>query len=257
MDDILAEVLGHIHLVRDDKQKLQKILDFILTEIYEEPEEKTLEIPEKYEKLLDPIAQSIDAGFVCFLNPDTLEIEEVPQKLLEDPDDYEMITGCGLDDMDLKHAMWEKCYTFEPLESYESFKIMEGFAGYIDDPVLQNKLFNALNRRHPFRNFNGVIHNSTFRESWFQFKQEWLENHVKQIIWAEENKITDDVPEHYNGLYDDNGNKIDPESVPVPSLCTICKKHQADDWEENILCLLNRHDQRNDDDFKCGMFEKI
>ena len=73
----------------------------------------------------------------------------------------------------------------------------------------------------------------------------------------EEDKIPNDFPEEINGFYNDDGTKIDPESVPVPNLCVICKSHLADDWEENMLCLLNRNDQRNDDDFKCGMFEKI
>ena len=61
----------------------------------------------------------------------------------------------------------------------------------------------------------------------------------------------------YNGFYNDDGTKIDPNSVPIPGLCIICKKYQADDWDENILCTLNRNDQRDSDDFKCGAFEKI
>jgi len=69
----------------------------------------------------------------------------------------------------------------------------------------------------------------------------------------------DDEPyfEEINGFYNDDGEKIDPELVPIPGLCVICKSHLADDWEENLLCLMNRYDQRNDDDFKCGAFEKI
>jgi hypothetical protein len=59
------------------------------------------------------------------------------------------------------------------------------------------------------------------------------------------------------GLFNDDGIRIDPDQVPVPSLCIICKQHLSDDEEENILCLLTRNDQRNDDGFECGMFEKI
>lgn len=64
-------------------------------------------------------------------------------------------------------------------------------------------------------------------------------------------------PEEINGFYDDDGNKVDPDSVAVPGLCVICKKYQIDDWDENLLCLMNRFDQRNDADFICGVFEKI
>jgi hypothetical protein len=64
-------------------------------------------------------------------------------------------------------------------------------------------------------------------------------------------------PEEINGFYDDNGNKIEPESVQVPGLCIVCKKYLLDDWDENLLCLMNRYDQRNDDSFECGAFQSI
>ena len=74
---------------------------------------------------------------------------------------------------------------------------------------------------------------------------------INDQSWPEE------FPEIFNGYYNDDGTKIDPESVPIPGLCIICKKYQSDDWEENMLCTLNRNDQRDEPDFKCGMFDKI
>ena len=59
------------------------------------------------------------------------------------------------------------------------------------------------------------------------------------------------------GFFNDDGTPIDPDSVPIPGLCVICKKYMDDDPEENFLCMLNRNDQRNDPDFQCGVFEKI
>jgi hypothetical protein len=68
----------------------------------------------------------------------------------------------------------------------------------------------------------------------------------------------DDLPyaEDINGFYDDNGNKIDLNTIPVPPLCTICKNNHVDDWHENLLCLMNRNDQRNKKEFVCGAFQK-
>lgn len=63
--------------------------------------------------------------------------------------------------------------------------------------------------------------------------------------------------EMINGFYDDDGNKIDPNSVTIPGLCVICMQYQLDDPEENLLCLMNRYDQRNETDFTCGAFEKL
>jgi hypothetical protein len=60
----------------------------------------------------------------------------------------------------------------------------------------------------------------------------------------------------YNGFYDDDGNKIDPMTVKKPGLCLLCKHNESTDQMENILCLMNRYDQRDCDDFECGAFEK-
>ena len=56
-------------------------------------------------------------------------------------------------------------------------------------------------------------------------------------------------------LFDDNGKEINPDLMPKPDLCLICKKQ--DNTEEEILCALNRIDQRNDNEFKCFAFENI
>lgn len=60
----------------------------------------------------------------------------------------------------------------------------------------------------------------------------------------------------FNGIYDDDGNKINPNLFPTPGLCITCKSYDVGDWEENVLCNLNRHDQRNITDFKCGAYVK-
>jgi hypothetical protein len=57
--------------------------------------------------------------------------------------------------------------------------------------------------------------------------------------------------------FNDDGTKIDPESVPVTGLYIICRKYQIDDWDENLLCMMNRNDQRDEPNFECGAFEKI
>lgn len=182
-DKLLDEILGILRLVREDRDKLQKILTFMEEEIYEEPEEEEIEIPEKYKEIVPKIADSIDAGFVCFLNPDTLEMEEIPKLFMEDQFEEEEEEEEESDEtMDSKHYDWQNCITFEPLESSESFKIMEHFTDQLPDEKLQNKLINALNHRRPFANFKFVIDGSSYRQNWFDFKQRWLERHVKELL---------------------------------------------------------------------------
>jgi len=81
-----------LYTVKEDKAKLTKILTFLETEIYENPDqEEEIQVPEKFQKVVTEIAENIDAGITCFLNLDTLEMEEIHENELElyydDPDD--------------------------------------------------------------------------------------------------------------------------------------------------------------------------
>lgn len=180
---LLNKILPILHSVKDKEDKLRQILDFLNEEIYEEQEEEILQIPEEFEKLLKPIAGSIDAGMNCYLNPKSLEIEEVPALLVNDPHEYKMLTGFGTEDEELKHQNWDKCYVFEPLKSNESFRIMEAFAENMEDRKFREQLFYALNNRKPFANFKWKIDNSPYRQDWFDFKQKWLEGYVREELY--------------------------------------------------------------------------
>jgi hypothetical protein len=47
---LMEQILPVLYTVKEDEEKLQKILDFLLAEIYEEPQEE--EISEKYRKVV-------------------------------------------------------------------------------------------------------------------------------------------------------------------------------------------------------------
>ncbi|CAN5567277.1 hypothetical protein BH10ACI3_BH10ACI3_23250 [soil metagenome] len=55
--------------------------------------------------------------------------------------------------------------------------------------------------------------------------------------------------------YDDDGNELDPLDLARPQMCTLCEKN--DDADEEILCNLNRLDQRDEPVFKCGAFVSL
>jgi len=188
---LLNEILPILHSVKEDKEKLQKILDFLLEEIFEEPEENEPEIPEKFRKLVHDVAENIDCGLVCFINPETLEVEEIPKEMVdglsyfsinpefEDEDDED--DEDDDDEQKFLHEDWENCITVEPRESSESFKIMERFVYEVNDKILKNKLVNALNDRRPFANFKNIVESSNYRKEWFAFKQHQLEI----MVWEE------------------------------------------------------------------------
>lgn len=62
------------------------------------------------------------------------------------------------------------------------------------------------------------------------------------------------MPDEISGIYDDDGTKLDPETVPKPSLCLTCRKDD-EGGKGLILCLLNRSDQKDEPDFECEAYE--
>lgn len=181
--ELLDEILLIIRTVKEDKEELQKILDFLEDEIViPNDEEQEVQLPEKYNAVVKEIAGSIDAGQVCFLNTNTLQIDEIPFHLYSDRTMYEMETGFTLKDFKPKYTRWKKYITIEPLASQESFEIMEKFANQLDNSRLKNQLVYALNNRKPFANFKRIIDNSDIRQDWFDFKDKQLRNYVKAMI---------------------------------------------------------------------------
>ncbi|MFW6121671.1 MAG: hypothetical protein ACOC80_12360 [Petrotogales bacterium] len=61
------------------------------------------------------------------------------------------------------------------------------------------------------------------------------------------------------GYFSDDGEEIDPLSVPLPALCISCLKYN--DAKEETPCLLNRMDQmkeiRKGETFCCFTYEPI
>jgi hypothetical protein len=221
----------------------------------EEFDEK--EIPPRFLEVVPKIAEKIDAGFVCYLNPEALEIEAIPKHLFDDPEMFDFETGEPRFPKEWKFPDWDNCFVFNPIEPYESIIIMQEFADFIENEKFKETLYMVLEQRKPLSKFKKAIDNSAYREDWLAFKKQWLEKYVGDQIFREINDNFEPYIEDINGYYNDDGTKIDPESVPVPGLCIICRKYQSDDWEENMLCTLNRNDQRDETDFKCGAFEKI
>jgi hypothetical protein len=64
-------------------------------------------------------------------------------------------------------------------------------------------------------------------------------------------------PRKINGMFDDDGYEINPNSIKQPFICMTCLKSVDPDWEEELLCNLTRNDQPNEKEFKCYAYEKL
>ncbi len=61
-------------------------------------------------------------------------------------------------------------------------------------------------------------------------------------------------PSEIHGFFDDDGYEINSELIKKPSLCLTCV--HDDDPNEEILCNMNRFDQKDEKEFKCFAFKK-
>ena len=81
------------------------------------------------------------------------------------------------------HAEWSNYAVIEKMPSRLAFGMMEKFAASIENEEIRDRLFYALNRNKPFKNFrNEVDYREDIRQRWFAFKQGVYEDYVRQEL---------------------------------------------------------------------------
>jgi len=123
------------------------------------------------------MSELILCGHLCFLNTITGDFDYHPAEMDFFPDEdnpwQEVIdkieNNCG------------DYIRIEPMNSTQSFAVMESFADQLVSE-LRKKLLTTLNRPKPFRNFNYLIHESDFRQEWFDYRKkrnvEWVREQI-------------------------------------------------------------------------------
>lgn len=148
----------------------------ILTASFETAETMSILTTEQ----LREFADNIEMGFQCHYNYKSNLVLFIPKEL-----DYE--------DEDMQEA-WEyeiktlqanpnSFIEIEAPESHDYFKIMQEFASStFIDKTYQNQLFSILENRKPFAHFKNSIENSSYREDWLLFRNNWMQEWVKSLI---------------------------------------------------------------------------
>jgi len=88
----------------------------------------------------------------------------------------------------------------EPIESHESFEIMENFTSGLPDDIIKSKLSTALSKRKPFRHFKDELYDfPEVQKEWYKFHEdemkriasEWLEDYDINAEFVRRNLIND------------------------------------------------------------------
>jgi hypothetical protein len=131
------------------------------------------------DKTITEIAEYFECGEICFYNTETEEIEHYPTEIDlfgDEPDPWQDVK----DKIDQNIGIYQKC---EPMESNQSFDVMQHFIPKIDNPELRDKLSEILSRNKPFRNFKFAIDDSgEYRQLWFDHSFEENKVWVKKQL---------------------------------------------------------------------------
>ncbi|NJY64114.1 hypothetical protein HC174_15330 [Salinimicrobium sp. CDJ15-81-2] len=128
------------------------------------------------------MAELLLCGQICFLNIRTGEFDYHPSEMDFFPDE----DNPWQEVIDKIENNWDDYIRIEPMNSNQSYAVMETFADQLEADGFRKKLLTALNRPKPFRNFNYLIHESDFRQEWFDFRQgrniEWVREQISDRV---------------------------------------------------------------------------
>ena len=127
---------------------------------------------------IDHIVQALNCDMICFMNPETYEIEDVPHDFL-----------CGMYHDEVWQEIinrvdrWEKYITIDRPGPTESVKIMQSFVDeYIPTGMLKEQLNKTLVLRRPDKNFSRIVENSDYREKWAQYNRRQMMKHIRSRL---------------------------------------------------------------------------
>lgn len=125
------------------------------------------------------IAEQLDCGFRAFIHKTTGQRLFVP----DENDLYGIDLDPWASELEQLENNFTDYYEIDKWTSSEAFEILSEFADQVSDNKLQSRLFDALRKNRPFREFKYVIDNSgDFRQQWFDFKSKSQQDFVARQL---------------------------------------------------------------------------
>lgn len=171
---LFRDTRGMLNMIKNDEDKLREALTFLedqqLSKHHTDP---LVEVPEDCRATVHQIADALENGFVCFLNPETLEIEQLEQNTYYPNEDYEELNEDRMDEFDLNYKTWDNMIRFEPLNVNEIYLIMEKYVAQREDGELTRRLEDSLSNEKPLNSFRKIIDECgfTLKEDWQDYKK--------------------------------------------------------------------------------------
>lgn len=205
-------------------------------------------------EVLSNIVLSTEAGNACYLNADTFEVVEIPFSVMGR--DYKPTIEPYISMLEKLELEWNISIRVDPVHYIDYQYAMQDFAkNEISDLYLTVNLDGYQFDEEHIMKLKSYIEEADYKIEWYKFKHQHLVDSLKDYL--DFDPETTPPQQEINGFFNDDGTPVDLDSIPVPGLCISCKSYFTDDWEENLLCKMNRNDQKDDDEFHCGAYDKL
>lgn len=131
------------------------------------------------EEIIKEIAELLDIQEVVFLHKETHEILAYPiaDGLTDEEFDY-----IEQEVMEVINAAPDSYTRFDPLNSRESFQMMEDFVETIKNERLRTRLIDAISIKKPFRNFRNAVEDEGILDDWYAYKDAYLQMYVSDRL---------------------------------------------------------------------------
>lgn len=198
-EDIYIEVAEKLSRIRENREALIEVLNFLETRMPDQvQEEDTENNPAEYEDIVSQITESLNNGFACFLNPETLEIEQASNQGLFglSETEYDEQNDDMVDEFDLDYPEWDSYIRFEPFGRNDLLNTMEKWVSFLHDDNLKSQLENISDKEGLVERFDEIMQRTGNTDEWNAFRKREIERYVRgQLMSGLENKLTteDDI----------------------------------------------------------------
>lgn len=124
------------------------------------------------------IADSLEAGFICYVHRQTGEVLEVPD--VSDPFSGEFEAWYDVLNQVEQHP--EDYLKIKPMDSTQAYQVMADFAEELPEGDFRERALDRLSARKPFRNFKDLVEDSEYREDWFAFRTKAYQKWVREQL---------------------------------------------------------------------------
>ena len=143
-----------------------------------------INIPLEYESVVEQITEAVYNGFVCYLNPDTLEIEQVSEEGFYNLPgaEYAELNEDMIDEYGLNYMNWDTYIRLEPFSRNDIINRIDQFIKNMDDETLKNQLEEFEDKEELLRQFPSILERTGHTLDWDMFYRNEIESYVKSQV---------------------------------------------------------------------------